>query len=502
MAKRPEFDKKESAELQRIRKIRKLQKEGDGGFAPHELQNIRPVSEDVRSFKEDREFERTINAMAPAMKTNMDQEDSISKVGIGSLALGVGSGGATLPESGGIISNEEFGPQPSTNPSQDTRIDEVAKRVREQKGKEIIKSQPSKVKETIKKIAEQEGMDKKDVDQALKDVDNTTAGRDNVSGDSLPSQFSKSLSFFLPAIIGGLAGAAFEGGDGAIAGAETGMGLQKQFLDEEFRNKELNLKRQKANKAKAPKFDVTPDFEDAQTGEPIFSTTIDGIGKFVNDKGQVIPASRVSSIKERLASERNDRIDDRQKNTISERDNRNILSNKSSFRTSAVKEEISGLKNIDALKDLLQAETKIVGLIDFKMAKGIAGEVGNLAESERKAAAQIMGFKGKLVDFQEWMTSELSGTRKDEINKLIKIMSKNVKDRVVKKAKLHSKGNSKRLKVDSKDFTQELLDETGFTFSEDDKPKQKKNSVQAKIKSRSNEENRKRLKELQSKHRK
>ena len=70
----------------------------------------------------------------------------------------------------------------------------------------------------------------------------------------------------------------------------------------------------------------------------------------------------------------------------------------------------------------------------------------------------------------------LSEVRKEEIQKLINFIKPNIKKRMKRKTFLHARSASSRLNVTTEDFTQEILDASGFYFKEGSEQPQQKQS--------------------------
>jgi len=305
-------------------------------------------------------------------------------------------------------------------------------------------------------------------------------------------QFFEAVSFFMPTVIGGLVGSAIGGSEGAVKGATYGQSAADKYRTyqtaKQTRQDRLNKQSQdRISKVKAAgikaqggkdlsKISVNSKFKDINTGKNLFEISdSEGNVSFKDSDNNVVKDTGKNILRHEdiISYRKQDRIDRRQLANFSERDNKNILANKNTFVGDRIKLERNGLQQIDKLDTLLKSNTKIVGLIDFAMAKGIALEVGNLAEGERKAAASMIGFSGMWSGVKEFVTSKLSGMRRSEIRNLINHIRPSLRKKIQTKAKLHARSASRRLKVQEDDYARELLDETGLVFEEKESRKDK-----------------------------
>jgi len=281
--------------------------------------------------------------------------------------------------------------------------------------------------------------------------------------------FMEALTFFLPNIVGLAAGGLIGGAEGAVLGEEKGGKLGTGLREYKLKQEELEAK--KVKKEDKKKVDITPDFVDVNTNKPVFTRETKSGVEFFDSEGNVVDSSKVRPMQEVLDEKRQAAINKRQANNLDQREIDNILKNKKVFTENRVKDELGNLKSIGDLKALMKSNTSLVGLIDFKMAKGIAGEVGNLATEEREAAAQLIGYKGELSKLQEWITGNISNMRREEIEKLISVIEPNLKKRIKDKASKYASSASRRLKVEPEEYIQELLDDTGFDFGDESQSK-------------------------------
>lgn len=293
------------------------------------------------------------------------------------------------------------------------------------------------------------------------------------SNGSIKNQFLDALTFFGPQIIGGLFGAA-EGDAGMLAGAEIGGKLRDQYLDYNFKKQDRELQQQRqlaqatgTNQIISQPFRMKDGSGWAFPRKVIDMSTGQPVVKFYKEDGVEVSSAMVEEpqdtrtkaylpFKEKQLSQGQIKL--------AETSAQNFV------KTKTVAQQQEKLQNIIELEDLVNSNTNITGLIDFKMAKGIAGEVGNLAESERKAAAQIVGYRGALANLEEWMTSNLSSVRREEILKLVNYIKPRVKQRLVDKAKKYADKRADKYGMSKKQYTQFLLDSTGFDLIEEPEP--------------------------------
>lgn len=104
----------------------------------------------------------------------------------------------------------------------------------------------------------------------------------------LSDDFKDAMSFFAPALIGGVIGGIFEGGAGAQAGIETGHSLGQAFRKHQDVQEDRKLRRDIAT-VKAGKKDIGT-FVDSKTGNPIYYDR--KANQFKSIDGKVVPQNR------------------------------------------------------------------------------------------------------------------------------------------------------------------------------------------------------------------
>lgn len=271
-------------------------------------------------------------------------------------------------------------------------------------------------------------------------VDRNFDKPDAKQGSGLKDQFLDALTFFGPQLIGGYLASGGKQDEYFVAGFEQGGKMRDAYLaqknveaDREQRerqfqqrqNQELSPYQKQSLELRQQEIDMQKEFEERRKA-----------GQRLRERGFGL------SEKKQQQSVGKD-ID----NVAKEFRNPKMPSGKA----------ISALSEMDNLKNLLDSNTKIRGLIEFKMAKGIAQEVGNLTEAERQEAAQIVGIKGDLLNFQEWLTSEVSAGRKEEIYKLIKYMKPRLEAKVKKLAQEQATGAGQFYGMEDDDIAAMIL---------------------------------------------
>jgi hypothetical protein len=126
-----------------------------------------------------------------------------------------------------------------------------------QAGEEAFQRAPSQVKELAKSQID----DPKLRNEVVRDMSNKEKGKPRKEGPA--SQFTEALTFFLPQIIGGLAGAAFEGGEGAIAGMEQGGQMGAAFRQHQMDKEKLEIEKGKEKRLSEGKYQLSTMQDDA-----------------------------------------------------------------------------------------------------------------------------------------------------------------------------------------------------------------------------------------------
>lgn len=289
------------------------------------------------------------------------------------------------------------------------------------------------------------------------------------SDGSIKSQFLDALTFFGPQIIGGLFGAA-EGDAGMLAGAEIGGKLRDSYIDYNFKRQDQERERQRiAAQQVGTQQIISQPFRlndgsgwafprkviDQATGQPVV--------KFYKEDGTEVSSSEVSEPQDA-------RIADYQKlkkRGLEQQDLKIAEASVETFKkTGPVKKRLDQLTEIQRVQDLIDSNMPFKGLLESAIAKGLGGEVGNLAVEERKAAAQIVGWRGKLEDFKEFTSSQIGSLRKEEIRKLLEYIKPAVRKRLYEDAERFSKPRAERYRMDQEAYRMYLLDSTGHDFSD------------------------------------
>lgn len=239
----------------------------------------------------------------------------------------------------------------------------------------------------------------KDTD-AVSTIEKAEIKREKGVPTSPKENFMSALGFFLPAIIGGVAGYAFEGAAGAEAGIQGGFKGMQSVADLE---KTM-----------------------AETERIKGRDQIDPMELERLKMAQANLDARKEELK--LAQRREGRIDEEQDERRFERSTDRVLRQKESFsKREDIKKQKEVLRQIKSLEDL--AEVRVLpGTIGFKIAKGIAGEVGNLTEDEREASQISPSLWNRIKRYSE---KTFSGTIPESDVKLIKEVGAKLKGKTV-----------------------------------------------------------------------
>lgn len=294
------------------------------------------------------------------------------------------------------------------------------------------------------------------------------------SDGSIKSQFLDALTFFGPQIIGGLFGAA-EGDAGMLAGAEIGGKLRDSYIDYNFKKQDREIAQQRqlaqqmgTNQIISQPFRIKDGSGWAFPRKVLDPTTGQPVVKFYKEDGTEVSSGMV----EEPQDLRVEKYQDLKKVGLSQSALKIAEQSTEAFKKIApVKKELDQLTEVQRLEDLIQSGAPFKGLIESAMAKGLGGEVGNLAVEERQAAAQIVGYRGKLADLEEFLKSEISTVRKEEILKLLQFIKPRIKKRLKDRADRFTKPRAKRYGMDEETYKMYLLDSTGFDFSDQAEPK-------------------------------
>jgi hypothetical protein len=225
--------------------------------------------------------------------------------------------------------------------------------------------------------------------------------RKKASGEQISTKdnFMEAITFFLPSIVGGVVGHAIGGGEGAAQGVQLGMKGAADF-------RSAKLAREKFEHAKQA------DQGDALARERLEVT-----------KGNLeLRKQEVAEQRKRTGNLEEDRSLRREERNL----NRQIQAKESFGKRGDVKKlQEQGLLLKDMDNILTSAPEIASGVIGFKIAKGIAGEVGNLTQAEREDAQISPSFYRKMV---RGGTKFLMGTLPEqdtkELVKVVKILEK------------------------------------------------------------------------------
>jgi len=294
--------------------------------------------------------------------------------------------------------------------------------------------------------------------------------------NSLSESFFGSLGFFMPSVIGGLVGAAFEGGEGALAGIKGAQGVQKMQKDFTTTDKKLameqeriDISKQKASRGKIfqPKVDITPDFQIASTKEPVGTREkAEGGFEFIDTKGNVVAADKVESIKLDVQRLRQTETTKRQAIGIAERDEEQT---DAAIKTFTKKGDVSKLimsrDSIDPMVNLLESKIKITDdFIAPFIARGVQKEVGNLSETDLKKARVPLAFHSRIrSDFKGWLQGDMTDEERAATINLLKFMNKVTKKQLSTKLEGYATANrAKRLGMTKEELAIQMGQETGI----------------------------------------
>lgn len=259
---------------------------------------------------------------------------------------------------------------------------------------------------------------------------------------SVKNEFMEALTYFLPAI-GGLAiGGAIGGSEGAAQGAQMGMKAGASFA------------KHKLDKAKLDQ-SQRPD-ETAQQRIDISKSNLELRKKEIKEQQK-----RTTNLEEDRTLRREERDIDRS------------LKIKESFGKRGdikrLQEQRAMFDDIDNI--ITEAPEVAAGVISFKIAKGIAGEVGNLTQAEREDAQISPSFYRKAIrSGAKFFTGRLPEEDTKELKKVVAALRKKQNSKVGTIIDGYSKSRGKTLSNDYQKFlNQDLRNEYGVDSKEDKK---------------------------------
>lgn len=359
-----------------------------------------------------------------------------------------------------------------------------------QVAQEVIESMP--VTEHRKKQLKDEVVQGTPIIQSIKRGETKLdEGQERTPKESLAS----TVAMFLPTLIGGVAGAAFEGTQGAAAALEGGLQGTATGLTLAEKLKKL---REDKKKVKTPtKISTINDLGkpvtrivDGQTGETI--------KEFLTPEKEMTPFQKANL---RFQKMKTKGIMTEKEMRREERQHESVIKAKNFFAKSATVENIKEQSAVlDDMEDIINDAPEIaVGVIPFKIAKGIAGEVGNLniqeLESAQISPSFIRNLKRKGAKF---LTGRLPEEDVKELAKLTKAIKKNLKKRLTKEVKNFAASRTKSMSPElAKTFEADLLLEHGLTPA-DINEEQNKPSTKS-IEQMSSEERQRRIQEISKK---
>lgn len=227
------------------------------------------------------------------------------------------------------------------------------------------------------------------------------------SGEQISTKdnFMEAITFFLPSIVGGVVGHAIGGGEGAAQGVQMGMKGAADY-------RSAKLAREKFEHAK------------------------------IQDQGDDLAKQRIEVQKSNLEL-RKQEVAEQRKRTTNLEDDRSLrreerklqrqITSKESFgkRGDVKKLQDQGLMLNDIKNITTDAPEIAAGVIGFKIAKGIAGEVGNLTESERNDAQISPSFYRKMMrSGTKFLMGKLPESDVTELKKVVAVLEKRRKQKL------------------------------------------------------------------------
>jgi hypothetical protein len=259
---------------------------------------------------------------------------------------------------------------------------------------------------------------------------------------SVKDNFMEALTFFLPSIGGLVVGGLIGGAEGAVLGEERGASLGTGLREYKLKKSELEKK-------------------DAL--DPLELERLEISKQNLKARQDQLKLERQRA--EGLEEERDDRRYERSQDRV--------LKQKEQFTKQAdVKNNIEQLRQISDLENL--AEVKVLpGTIGFKIAKGIAGEVGNLTEEERQAAQIAPSLWNRI---KRYAVSDFKGEIPESDVKLIKEVGAKlkgkIKTRLRNRATKFASSRSKNLhEAHAATFRDDILLDIGISPEEGEAPK-------------------------------
>jgi lysozyme len=333
---------------------------------------------------------------------------------------------------------------------------QIAQKLKEQAvvkqtAKDVMEN-PEAVSEAVKKENNLRPEQKEDIVIQMNNPEKAAdSAQNNISGETKPGlkdQFIDALTYFGPQILAGFYGQSQAGDAGMVSSMQMAGQMRDSYVNHAIKKEELELKQQQALQSGQPS-------EYQQRSLEMRQAELDQRKK--EEERRIVSQSEGLKLREK---------------SLSQGDVRLLESSAKNFiaKGTPAEREVSQLSEINRVRDLIKSGAPFKGLLESAMAKGLGGEVGNLAVEERQAAAQIVGYKGKLADFEEFLTSNISDLRKEEINKLLDFMEPKLKLRLSQRAERYSKDRAKKYGLDKESYRTFLLDSTGIAFDNNSKP--------------------------------
>lgn len=253
---------------------------------------------------------------------------------------------------------------------------------------------------------------------------------------SMSDSFFEAVTFFLPTIIGGAVGGMIGGNEGVSQGAQLGMKAGDLYQTSKERQRDFELKQREGNNLAKERIDIQKSNLEIRKQE-------------LNES-----RSRTKNLEEDREIRRKEHDIDR------------TIKTKESFvkrgDVSKIKERMANLSQIDDM--INEAPELAAGVIPFKIAKGIAGEVGNLTEAERNDAQISPSFYRKLLrSGTTFLSGRLPEEDTKELQKIVNILKKKENGRLGGMIEDFSKSRSKSLgEENANSLSQDLKTEFGL----------------------------------------
>lgn len=262
---------------------------------------------------------------------------------------------------------------------------------------------------------------------------------------SVSDQFFEAIGFFMPTIVGGLVGGAMEGSEGALSGAELGMKAGKQFADYKIAQQRRQERLYKL-KQKSTKIDITADWVDKETGEPLYTKQKeDGSVALMRGSGEAVDPASAEMKEERINRIKQAEINSRYEGKRSETQMKFQEDYLKNFRK-ANEKSVTAVQENKTMQALLSQGAAITGeQIATKNARAIFDEVGRLSDEDVKRAGVPLDVAKRIKNsINEFFTGKADENLREAAIKLLKQVERQKKERL--KEIINKQGNKARAK--------------------------------------------------------